>query len=422
MKLKKLLTSIVAIALSVVTLLQGVPTNIIRVKAETESTTYTNGQSEEYNRWTGRQSGATVISYIGCSTTQVRHAAYLYDTEGRVREVSDVNYRVQYSYNDIGQLTERGLSVGNTNITEDTYTYKTYMRNGTTYVSNQLTKIEGDTWNARPARTSTYDNNGYVTGISYNGDTYAYSYDGLGRLVSETKNGEMPVNEIKRHDIQVFLFGFVDAGKPRTAQKLKIMLKEIFDMLNEDYDLKTPMKKIVLAHHEAKKGRAFSKEEEKRIIDFCKENPHFYGNSALLLLMYTGMRVGEMPSHWIEGEFICCVSEKIRKGYNEVVRRIPMSPMLKKVLPLIDFEATKVMSRFTVRDALKRIFPDRHVHEFRYTFITRAKECGVNPEVVMLWAGHEFDHNVKTSRVDRGYTTYSDEYFLKEINKIDYEL
>ena len=236
------------------------------------------------------------------------------------------------------------------------------------------------------------------------------------------KFGETPVNEIKRHDIQVFLFEFVDAGKARTAQKLKIMLKEIFDMLNEDYDLKTPMKKIVLAHHEAKKGRAFTKEEEKRIVDFCKENPHFYGNSALLLLMYTGMRVGEMPSHWIDGEFICCVSEKTRKGYNEVVRKIPMSPMLKKVLPLIDFEATKVMSRFTVRDALKRIYPDRHIHEFRYTFITRAKECDCNPETVMLWVGHEFGLGVKTSRVDRGYTTFSDEYFLKEINKIDYEL
>ena len=75
----------------------------------------------------------------------------------------------------------------------------------------------------------------------------------------------------------------------------------------------------------------------------------------------------------------------------------------------------------TVRDAVKRIFPDRHIHEFRYTFITRAKECGVNPEVVMLWSGHEFDNDVKTSRVDRGYTTYSDEYLLSEINKINYE-
>ena len=55
-------------------------------------------------------------------------------------------------------------------------------------------------------------------------------------------------------------------------------------------------------------------------------------------------------------------------------------------------------------------------------FITRAKECGVNPEVVMIWSGHEFDNDVKTSRVDRGYTTYSDEYLFREASKVRYEL
>ena len=40
----------------------------------------------------------------------------------------------------------------------------------------------------------------------------------------------------------------------------------------------------------------------------------------------------------------------------------------------------------------------------------------------MKWVGHEFDQDVKTSRVDRGYTDYSENYILKEILKIDYEL
>ena len=40
----------------------------------------------------------------------------------------------------------------------------------------------------------------------------------------------------------------------------------------------------------------------------------------------------------------------------------------------------------------------------------------------MKWVGHEYDRDVKTSRVDRGYTDYSEEYALQEINKIDHEL
>ena len=40
----------------------------------------------------------------------------------------------------------------------------------------------------------------------------------------------------------------------------------------------------------------------------------------------------------------------------------------------------------------------------------------------MKWVGHEFDADVKTSRVDRGYTDYSEEYLMQEINKIEYIL
>lgn len=40
----------------------------------------------------------------------------------------------------------------------------------------------------------------------------------------------------------------------------------------------------------------------------------------------------------------------------------------------------------------------------------------------MKWMGHELDADVKTSRVDRGYITYSQEYILQEINKIKYNL
>jgi len=132
------------------------------------------------------------------------------------------------------------------------------------------------------------------------------------------------------------------------------------------------------------------------------------------------MRVGELKSIKYDGTFISCVSEKTRRGHKEVIRKIPVSPMLKKVFSLVDINKAKTISQYSIRDLLKKNFPDRHVHELRYTFITRAKECGVNPEVVMIWAGHESDSDVKTSRVDRGYTTYSEEYYLSEIEKINY--
>lgn len=73
------------------------------------------------------------------------------------------------------------------------------------------------------------------------------------------------------------------------------------------------------------------------------------------------------------------------------------------------------------RSFQKILSKGRHTHELRYTFITRAKECGCNLELVMLWDGHKFDEHVKSSAVDRGYTTYSDETYFSEIEKINYD-
>ena len=104
-------------------------------------------------------------------------------------------------------------------------------------------------------------------------------------------------------------------------------------------------------------------------------------------------------------------------------RKIPISPMLKRVMPYIDFDNGIKCTKDQIRHFLNKVFEiHHHTHELRYTFITRAKECGCNLELVMLWDGHKFDEHVKSSAVDRGYTTYSDEYYFGEIEKINYEL
>ncbi len=175
------------------------------------------------------------------------------------------------------------------------------------------------------------------------------------------------------------------------------------------------------ALYETKKGQAFTIEEERQIVEFCKRNPQYKGNSAILLMLYTGMRVGERKTVTYDEKYIYCQSEKVHKGKPVKTRKIPISPMLREVLPMINWELAIHTSNFTVRDALKRIFLNRHTHELRYTFITRAKECGINPELVMQWVGHEYYDEVWTSRVNRGYTNYSEGYELKEMEKYRYE-
>lgn len=38
----------------------------------------------------------------------------------------------------------------------------------------------------------------------------------------------------------------------------------------------------------------------------------------------------------------------------------------------------------------------------------------------MIWDRHKDDKDVRTSKVDRGYTDYSKEYILSEAEKVNY--
>lgn len=233
--------------------------------------------------------------------------------------------------------------------------------------------------------------------------------------------GGKRISAITRSDIQDYLSDLVNQGKNRTAQKLKQLLSAVFDVAVEDYGIKSPMVKVELPHYEVQKGTSLTKAEERLLVDYCLKRKNTTAASAVLVLLYTGMRVGELKTAKLYENYIECETEKIRKGYAAVRRKIPISPMLRKVMQFINFDKAFKASRDWIKSFLKDILPSHHTHELRYTFITRAKEAGCNLELVMLWDGHKFDEHVKSSAVDRGYTTYSEEYYFKEIEKIDYE-
>lgn len=234
--------------------------------------------------------------------------------------------------------------------------------------------------------------------------------------------GELPIANITRQALQQYLFQFIDEGKHRTAEKLHQILCCVFDLACEDLHILSPMKKIVLPYHEPKKGSALTREEEKKLVDFCIEHKDNEASSALLVLLYFGLRRSELKTISVENEMLTCITSKTKMGRSEVKRSIPFTPVFKRVLPYVDFEKAKHTNVNTIYTTFKRLLPNHHTHELRYNFITRAKEAGCNLEAVMLWAGHSFDKDVKSSAVDRGYTDYSQEYLVQEAQKIDYIL
>lgn len=233
--------------------------------------------------------------------------------------------------------------------------------------------------------------------------------------------GNKPVLEIDRSALQSFLLTYVDNGTIRTADKLFLVLRCIFDVVADDYCISSPMKKVIVPNYQSKKGSAFTYEEEQQLINYCLSNLNKDTSHALMVLLYTGLRRSELASlNVINGVWLECDTSKERMGKNVVKRKIPFTPMMKRVLPYIDFEKAKNVNLSSLHTTMKRVFPQRHLHELRYTFITRCKECGVHGEVVMLWDGHEEDKTVHSSRIDRGYTDFSDKFMLREADKVDY--
>ena len=229
--------------------------------------------------------------------------------------------------------------------------------------------------------------------------------------------GEIKAIEIDRCMLQNFLLTYVQKGVLRTAQKLYLLLRCIFDMIAEDYNIPTPMKKVVVPNYQSKSGCAFTYEEEKKLVYHCLAHLNRDTAHAFLVLLYAGLRRSELASlNVIDGVWLECETSKERMGKNVVKRKIPITPMMKQVLPYIDFEKAKRVNLSTLQTTMKRLFPNHHSHELRHTFVSRCKESGVLSEVVSIWAGHSLSGTITTTV----YTHYSEEFQLREAEKVDY--
>ena len=229
--------------------------------------------------------------------------------------------------------------------------------------------------------------------------------------------GTASLADIDRNRLQNYLLGFVRDGKHRTAEKLSDLLRCIFDVAADDFRIPSPMAKVILPRYQTKKGNALSYAEEARLVGYCLNNPDAAASDAILTLLYFGMRQSELPSvkvvdsAWLETE-----TSKGRLGQDVVLRRTPFTPMVRKVLPYIDFAKAKATNPRAIASTIKRVLPDHHVHELRHTYISRCKECGVAGEVVSLWVGHSLSGTI-TSTV---YTHYSAEFQMREAEKVLY--
>lgn len=212
------------------------------------------------------------------------------------------------------------------------------------------------------------------------------------------KFGQFKLSEITTFDIQEHLNGYIAEGKNRTAKKVYQLMSALFAFaVADDMLTRSPTDKVRVVTYEQEHGTALTRAEEKQIIDDFLAMPSSRYRQAFVFIMYTGLRRSELASVQLEGEWITVVTAKQRKGKKEKARRIPVSPMLKKLLPMIDLNLIRQANPNKLTCAFSDLYTNHHLHELRHTFITRCQECGIAREIVSLWAGHSTDKTITTT-------------------------
>ncbi len=225
------------------------------------------------------------------------------------------------------------------------------------------------------------------------------------------------IDDITAMQIQPLFNGFAERKQSRVAQNIKVILNQIFEgAVAERLITFNPMANVKVLKHHNKRGTALSYEEEAEFLRKLNDSKY---KLTFAIMLFGGMRRGELASLKVEGEFLSVKNGKLRISQEETRRRIPITPMLRPYLENATAEELCEAVSLTcdkLSRAFKALCPLHHLHELRHTFVTRCQECGVPREVVSVWAGHASD-NTMTSTV---YTHFSPEFMLHEGQKIDY--
>lgn len=68
-------------------------------------------------------------------------------------------------------------------------------------------------------------------------------------------------------------------------------------------------------------------------------------------------------------------------------RTIPIFPKLKPYIERLLNEKWQLSDKILTQD-FKTIFKNHSLKDLRHTFTTRARECGIDNEIVSIWTGH----------------------------------
>lgn len=209
-----------------------------------------------------------------------------------------------------------------------------------------------------------------------------------------------------------------EKGPSRTTEKCFTLLGTLFAYATPKYIPYSPMQYVKKPIYTPQEKKPLSKEEEFTFVRYLFEtqNPYRYN---FVVILYTGLRRSELKTAVFDEKFVTVHSAKQRFGRPEKLRSIPISPILKKFLPIGELPDVRDDSLSAIFKEINDELGMQHtLHDLRKTFNTRARTCGIPKLLAQFWMGHKPS---KDDVNESAYMDYTEEYQLEQIKKFDYE-
>jgi len=266
-----------------------------------------------------------------------------------------------------------------------------------------------------------------VTGRSY------YIYKNIvDKHIKETKLGKMPLEKVKRADLQKYFNEKSAELSPKYLETIKVVISDALNVAELDsMILKSPCKNIKLPAVVKEEINPLNIDEVKLLLDTAGTGSLFY--NVLICALYTGMRRGEICGlRWQDIDFNkkqIAVKQQAKEDptkENSLIlgtlktpaayRTIPMDNRLMAVLkwyqaqqnkakgnlgkayndlglvfskPTGDIMSPNVVSQRFHRLIVKTGIPKRTFHQVRHTFASVAISQGLSIQAVSKILGHE---------------------------------
>lgn len=219
---------------------------------------------------------------------------------------------------------------------------------------------------------------------------------------------ERPLKDVTSKECQLLIDDLTEKGKCKTADEIFSLLNVIFKCpIQHDLIKNNPLNIIVHTHHESEHGIALTKQEENILKNSLDKTSY---KNAFMLALYTGLRPNELITAKVEGKMIIAVNSK-RKTRNIQYKKIPICKMLE---PYITTDGFGECNASYMREYIKTVLPNHKLYDLRTTFHSRLKECGVAREAREEFMGHS------NGKLEDAYTSLSDEYLIREMEKFVY--